>query len=149
MCSMIKEKLVNGLNTYGKMTLGGMCKDCIFGKYTACPYNSTTIKEKKVLEHVHIDLWSPAQVQLVGGAIYFMAITDRFLSYQTVAFLLSKSAEATLKVFKTYHKEAECQTGRKLKRVRMDIKKEWFNNVWKQYRNSEGLDFEFAIPYVH
>jgi len=53
-----------------------------------------------------------------------MAITDGFSSYQTVAFLASKSAKATLKVFKAYHKEAECQTKRKLKRIRLDMGKE-------------------------
>jgi len=58
-----------------------------------------------------------------------MAITDGFSLYQTVTFLASKSAEATLKVFKAYHKEAECQTGRKLKRIRLDMGREWFNNI--------------------
>jgi len=78
---MIRNKLVDRMNTYEEMALGGMCEDCIFGKHTSHSYNSTTVKEKDVLECVHIDLWDPAQVQSAGGAHYFMAITDGFLSY--------------------------------------------------------------------
>jgi len=146
---MIRNKLVDGMNTYGEMALGGICEDCIFGKHTSYPYNGTMVKEKDVLECVHIDLCGPAQVQSAEGAHYFMAITDGFLLYQTVAFLASKSAEATLKVFKAYHKKAECQTGRKLKRIRLNMGREWFNNTWEQYHNDEGLIFEFTTPYVH
>ena len=90
-----------------------------------------------------------AQVQSAGGTHYFMAITDGFSSCQTVAFLASKSAKATLKVFKAYHKEAECQTRRKLKRIMLDMGREWFNNTWEQYHNDEGLIFEFTTPYAH
>jgi len=78
-----------------------------------------------------------------------MAITNGFSSYQTVAFLASKLAKATLKVFKAYHKEAEYQTGRKLKRIRLDMGREWFNNTWEQCHNDERLIFEFTTPYIH
>jgi len=67
--NMINNKLVNGLNTYGKMVLGGMCEDCIFGKYISSPYNGTTVKEKEVLKYIYINLWGLAQVQLAGGIL--------------------------------------------------------------------------------
>jgi len=54
--NMIRNKLVDGMNTYGEMALGRMCEDCIFGKHTSHPYNSTIVKERDVLEHIHIDL---------------------------------------------------------------------------------------------
>ena len=38
------------------MALGGMCEDCIFGKHIFHPYNGTTVKERDLLEHIHIDL---------------------------------------------------------------------------------------------
>jgi len=94
---MIRNKLVDGMNTYGEMVLGGICEDCIFGKHTSHPYNSTMVKERDLLEHIHIDLWGPAQVQSARGTHYFMTITDSFSSYQTAAFLASKSAEANIK----------------------------------------------------
>jgi len=53
-----------------------------------------------------------------------MLIMDRYSSYKTVAFLRSKSADVTLNIFETYYKEAERQTGKKLKRVRLDMGRE-------------------------
>jgi len=51
------------------MVLGGMYEDCIFGKYISSPYNGTTVKEKKVLKYIYINLWGLAQVQLAGGIL--------------------------------------------------------------------------------
>jgi len=51
------------------MVLGGMCEDCIFGKYISSPYNGTTVKEKEVLKYIYINLWGLAQVQLAGGIL--------------------------------------------------------------------------------
>jgi len=56
------------------------------------------------------DIWGPSQVQSASGTLYFMIIMDSFLSYRTVAFLKSKSAEITLKVFKGFQAEIEQQT---------------------------------------
>jgi len=78
-----------------------------------------------------------------------MLMMDGFSLFRTVAFLFSKSADVILKVFKTYQIEAECQTGKKIKRVWLDMGREWYNQVWEQYRQNEGLDFEFTILYTH
>jgi len=59
---------------------------------------------------------------------------DGFSLFRTVAFLSSKSVDVTLKVFKTYQIEAECQTGKKIKRVQLDMGQKWYNQAWEQYR---------------
>jgi len=114
-CQIMTQNLVDGLNVSGEPSIGGLCKDCIYGKHTVHLYTENKMREKEVLEHVHIDIWSPSQVQFAGGASYFMIIMDSFSLYQTVAFLRSKLAETTLKIFKAFQAEAECQTGKKLK----------------------------------
>jgi len=58
-----------------------------------------------------------------------MIIMDGFLSYQTVVFLKTKSAEITLKIFKSFHAEAEHQTGKRLKQVQLDMGREWYNSA--------------------
>jgi len=45
--NIINNKLVNGLNTHGKMVLERIYKNCIFGKYTLSPHNGTTVKERR------------------------------------------------------------------------------------------------------
>jgi len=72
-----------------------------------------------------------------------------YSSYRTVVFLISKSAETMLNILKTYQVETEQQTGKKLKRIRMNIGHKWMNNAWKNYRQQQGLTFEFTTPYMH
>ena len=146
---MISKNLVDRLNICGKLSIGGLCKDCIYGKYTAHLYNDYKSKEKKVLKHMYIDIWGLCQVQSASGAIYFMIIMDGFSSYRTAAFLKSKSAEITLKVFKGFYTETEQQTRKRLKHMRLNMEKEWYNTVWEQYCVEQNLDFEFTIPYAH
>jgi len=100
---MALKGLVNSLNIQGNLEIGGLCKDCIFGKHTVHPYDDDGIKKRDLLDRIHIDIWGPAPVQSAGGASYFMLIMDRYSLYCHVMFLSSKSTEATLKAFKNYH----------------------------------------------
>ena len=54
-----------------------------------------------------------------------------------------------LKIFKGFHAEVEHQTGKRLKRVRLDMGREWYNSAWENYQTEQGLDFEFTTPYTH
>ena len=56
---MAKKALVNGLDIVEDAKIQGKCKDCIYGKQTACPYDNVTEHEKDVLQCVYIDLWGP------------------------------------------------------------------------------------------
>jgi len=89
-----------------------------------------------------------SQVQSAGSALYFMIIMDGFSSYWMVVFLKTKSAEITLKIIKGFHAEAEYQTGKRLKRVWLDMGREWYNNAWENYWAEQDLDFEFTTPYA-
>ena len=74
---------------------------------------------------------------------------DGFSSYWTVTFLKTKSAEITLKIFKSFHAEAKCQTRKRLKQVQLDMGRVWYNSVWENYQAEQDLDFEFTIPYAY
>ena len=91
---IITKRLVDGLSTYRDLKMQDQCKDCIY-----------------------IDIWDPTQIQSAGGAQYFMLMMDGFLSFRTVAFLSSKSANVILKVFKAYQMKSKCQTGKKIKKI--------------------------------
>jgi len=78
-----------------------------------------------------------------------MLLMDGHSSYKVVTLLKSKLADVMLNVFEAYHKEAERQTGKKLRRVRLNIGREWHNRAWEEYRKRHGLVFEYTTPYVH
>jgi len=123
-CNMISGKLVDGLTTKGKLSMNSLCEDCIFGKHTTHPFNKTSSQETELLKRIYINIWRPSQVQSAGDYTYFILIIDGFSSYKTVAFLKTKSADVTLNILKAYHIEAEQQTGKKLKRIRLNIGRE-------------------------
>jgi len=146
---MISKNLVDGLNISGELTMRGRCKDCIFGKHSSHPFNKKGYQKTEVLESIHINIWGLSQTQSAGGVSYFMLLMDGYSSYKTITFLKTKSADTILQVLKNYHIEAERQTGKALKQVRLDMGREWHNNVWEDYRKENGLVFEFTTPYAY
>ena len=55
-CQIITENFVDGLNVYGELSIGSLCKDCIYGKHTAHLYNNSRPREKEVLECIYINI---------------------------------------------------------------------------------------------
>jgi len=78
-----------------------------------------------------------------------MILIDKFSLYYTVVFLSTKLAKITLKVLQAYHIEVEHQTGKKLHYIWLDIRREWFNQIWEKYRATYRLVFELIIPYAY
>jgi len=147
--TMFSKRLVDGLNIQRNLEIDGLCKDCIFGKHIAHSYNDNGVRERDLLKRIHIDIWGPALVQSVGGALYFMLIMDGYSLYCQVMFLSSKSAETTLKVFRNYHVKAKCHIGRKLQNVHLDMGKKWLNSAWEIYIKVHGIKLDFTISYTH
>jgi len=50
------RNLVDELNIYNESSIGGLCKNCVYGKHTTHPYHDSKSMEKKILEHVHVDI---------------------------------------------------------------------------------------------
>jgi len=53
-----------------------------------------------------------------------MMLINRSLFYKIVILLKSKSADVTLNIFETYYNKAKCQTRKKLKQIRLNMRKE-------------------------
>ena len=84
---MAKKGVIDGLDIIGDVEVQGKCKDCIYGKQTAHPYDEVTEHEKNVLEWVYIDLWGPARVCSTRGAKYMMVFNDGGSSFWQGYFL--------------------------------------------------------------
>lgn len=146
---MLRLNLVDGLDVDGRCELGGMCEDCIYGKHTAHPHSEKGKVETEVLERIHVDIWGPAPVQSVGGSRYLMVVVDGASSFRTVFPLSDKSADTTLARLRDFQTQSELQTGKKLKRIRLDMGREWHNNLWETYAREKGIILEFTTPYAH
>ena len=104
---IIKDKLVDKLTVHGDPSLKELYEDCIFGKHIAHPYCKNPVCETEVFEQVYIDIWGLSPTLSAGGYNYFMVIMGGFSLYRTIALLMSKSANITLNMFKTFQAEAE------------------------------------------
>ena len=58
--TMFSKGLIDRLNIQGNLEISGLYEDCIFGKYTAYPYNNNSVRERDLLKKIHIDIWGPA-----------------------------------------------------------------------------------------
>jgi hypothetical protein len=147
--ALAKQGLLDGLQFVGDVDEKGTCEDCIYGKHTARPYDEKFEKEKDVLERAHMDIFVMTNTPSFGGAVYMMLITDGGSSVKHGYFLTHKSADATLQALKDYVAEAETQTGKKLKRIRVDMGREWRNDKWDEFLREKGIVMESGAPYAH
>lgn len=145
----LAKNLVDGLDIRGNLTVAGLCKDCVYGKHAARPYDATVIPEGLPNDRVHINLWGPSSVQSMGGAIYMMVTVDGGTSYVSVYFLTRKDADTTLTAFTAYHVESERQTGQKLREARVDAGQEWINESWATYLGKHSIILKVTTPYAH
>ncbi|CAK5275203.1 unnamed protein product [Mycena citricolor] len=117
---MATRGFVEGLDiTKGEVR--GMCQDCILGKQDRAPFDDEVVHENNALERVHLDLWGRARTPSWGGAVYLLLISDGGTSMKFPVFLADKRKETVLKAFAAWVTEAEVQTERKLKVVRVDL----------------------------
>lgn len=147
--TLTKQGLLDGLHVTGDIDSKGTCKDCIYGKHTARPYDEKFGKETKLLECVHCNIFIMLNMPLFSGAVYMMLMTDGKSSVKHRYFLTHKSVDNTLQALKDYVAEAETQTGKKLKRLRVDMGKEWQNEKWDEYLQEKGIIMESGTPYAH
>ena len=146
---LLRKELVDGLIIEEDGNAPGKCEDCILGKHAAWLYDKEVEPKDEVLEHIHVDLWGPASVKSVGGALYLMVLVDGGSSMKFGYPLSHKTADLTLQVFTEFHLEAECMTEKKLQRVRVDLGRERWNKKWDDYLHGHGIIKEESTPYAH
>jgi hypothetical protein len=124
-----------------------LCEDCIFGKHAHHPFDGVHEAEEEVGECTYIDLWGPGQVIGVSGVRYLMHLVEGHCGAPWVYFLAHKTAANTLEKFKLYVAEVETQTGKKIKRVRVDGGGEWMNKLWEKFCGNVGIIVEVMTPH--
>ncbi|KAJ3496002.1 hypothetical protein NLJ89_g10543 [Agrocybe chaxingu] len=146
---MAQKDLVDGLHITDGDGAPWMCEDCIYGKHASRPYDENYTPETELLALVHVDLWGPAQVRSTGGARYLMVFTDDASSFHKAYFLSEKSGDATLQAIKEYQAESECQMDKKLKKLRLDMGKEFLNRACEEYCREAGIILKSTALYAH
>ncbi|CAA7270337.1 unnamed protein product [Cyclocybe aegerita] len=78
-----------------------------------------------------------------------MVFTDDVSSYRKAFFLSKKSGDATLQAIREYWAESEQQTGKQLKKLHLNMGKEFMNRACEDYCQEAGTLLKLTVPYAH
>lgn len=137
--------VVDGLE-FTTLETNGQCEDCIYGKQTRRAFDEVVVHEKELLERIHIDLWGPARTTSAGGKKWLMLCIDGASSCRDGYFLSNKESGTTLAAFRIYVAKVERQTGKKVKRIRVDGGGE-FEGEWLTFCSERGIVIETTAAY--
>ncbi|CCA76258.1 hypothetical protein PIIN_10253 [Serendipita indica DSM 11827] len=142
---MKKKGMVNGLNVdeTSKMT---DCEACIKSKLAHRPFPAeASTRADKPGERTYSDLWGPCQTTSIGGARYFMTLTDDYSRRCCVIFLRDKSQAAErMKEYITWVKR---RWDRQPKVIGVDNGREFVNQTLQSWCQSQGIELQKTAPY--
>ena len=156
---MAKYDLVKGIKLLNQEQT--FCDGCALGKSTTLPYPKLSgSKTTKMLELVHVDLWT-SPVNSLGGAKYALIIIDDYTDWCCV-FPLKKKNDA-FDSFVEYKNQFENMHSSRIqevsvinpkdhytvKRFRSDNGGEFKSKKFKNFLINSGIVHETSAPYAH
>nr|GEW51349.1 zinc finger, CCHC-type [Tanacetum cinerariifolium] len=141
---------------FGKKSLGKLdfCENCVLGKSHRVSFGVGRHTTQGVIDYVHSDLWGPSQVKSLGGKRYFLSIVDDYS--RRVWVYLHRFKHEAFKKFKEWKQLVENQTGRTVKKLRMDnglefsIEKKTPMEMWSRHPSDYGMLRTFGcVAYSH
>ena len=94
------------------------CEHYVFRKQHQTKFPKVMHITKTMLDYVHFDHWGPSRVQSLGGARYFLSITDDY-SRMTWVFMKKKKSKA-FNFFKPLKILMKNETRKTIKYLRID-----------------------------
>lgn len=146
MKTMAEKQLVHDFTPRTRMDTY-LCEVCVQAKQHREPfYEGQRSKAKTVLELVYADLCGPFEVQSLGGSKYLLLFVDDFSRFMHAYFLRGK--DESVKKFIDHVNLSECQTGKKVRRLRTDNGGEFKGGAFGQECLKRGILQEFTAPYT-
>ncbi|KAH9704469.1 hypothetical protein KPL70_011474 [Citrus sinensis] len=142
----LKELSNQGLLGSDKVTSLKFCEKCVFRKATRLKFSSGRKETKQTLDYIHSDLWGPSQVPSLGGARYFVSFIDDY-SRKVWIYVLKHKSEALGK-FKEWVTLIENQTGKKIKRLRIDNGLEYCSKEFEDFCKPKGIARHRTVTYT-
>jgi len=141
---MAKGGMVKGLD---EMAGGDLfCEACTLGKQECLPFSGTLPRALQPFCIVHIDLSGKMRTASIGGALYYILITDNCTSYRTIRGLKSKSAEEVQAILDEYESWAEAQSGDRIGQYTLDGGTEFLNSGMEDRLGQKGFEFQITAP---
>ncbi|KAJ3479322.1 hypothetical protein NLI96_g9143 [Meripilus lineatus] len=122
------------------------CEPCITAKQTRLPFPQASATEyTEIGQLTHFDIWGPARTTSIHGNTYFITFTDAASRFTAVYFM--KSRATAFDRFKQYKNFIKLQSGKDLKKLRVDNAKEYVEGNFRKFLDDEGIVLEATAPY--
>ena len=116
------------------------CDVCEFAKHKRVSFPVSNKKTSIPFHLVHTDIWGPSIVPSVTGSKWFVSFIDDCTRVTWVFLLKHKSDVMT--ILPNFHAMVQNQFGVKIKRIRSDNARDYFNQFLSAYFQKEGIIHE-------
>lgn len=123
-----------------------ICEACQYGKQSRLPFHKSQRGECKPGDITYSDVCGPLEHESVSGARYFVLFKDGATSYRHLFIIKHKSD--VLDCFKRYNAIVKNKFEHGVRILHTDNGREYINNDFKAYLNSEGINHERTAPYT-
>ena len=120
------------------------CETCKMTRSTQNVNRSPAPRATQKLGRVHMDFWGPYKTPTIGGNRYMLTITDDFSRKSWI--YLTKERSEVYQVFESWRKQAQLESGQKLKAIRSDNAPE-FIKLGKELKK-DGIRIELTVLYT-
>ena len=140
-----KRRLIQVKNTAEDLEIIDMkdllknCRICIKIKKMKLQWHSAVIWASQSLEWVHMNIWESYCQESIIKDEYILTITNDCTRYEWVFSIKNKSSKMIKALFKKWKKKIECQTDKKIKKMRLDNSKK-FKSLTKNYENEKNIN---------
>jgi transposase InsO family protein len=124
-----------------------ICSACQAGKKVGVHHPRKNIMTiDRLLELLHMDLFSLIAYISIGGSKYYLVIVDDYSRFTWVFFLQEKSQ--TQETLKRFLRWAQNEFGLRIKKIRSDNGTEFKNSQIEGFIEEEGIKHELSSPYT-
>eukprot|EP00170_Pyropia_yezoensis_P004161 contig_17141_g4172 len=140
------RRMVEGMEGGPPPTRSEMCDPCACGKQARAPFPTSRSGTKTPLELIHTNVCGRMPDASIGGARFFVTITDDKTGWKSALPIMRKSdaAQVLMDVFQ----ELETRQGRKAKAIRRDNGGEYLFEDFKTWLRVNGIQHQLTTPYT-
>jgi transposase InsO family protein len=143
---MEKQNLVGGFPKFGtKEVMSEVCETRQLGKQARYPFPvQTTHVSSKLLEMIHLDVWT-MKTESIGGYKYYVSFIYDHTRKVWVYFMKHKGE--LFQHFLNFKAMVEKEKGVSIKCLRSDGRGEYFSNEFSEYLKEHGIQRKYSCNY--
>jgi hypothetical protein len=122
------------------------CEVCTRAQKTKVQSHEPVEPASEPAERLHLDFWGPYRQEGMEGSRYILMVTDDCTKHGWIFTTKDRSFETLIEILEPLIKRIERESGRKVKRMRMDNAKEFLKLA--KWAEKKGIVAELTSPYT-